>query len=72
MFEKNSEGREHRALLEIVNKNWKKSPIRKTQTIFGNGNIFVKSPRNRKRESFFENPNIFQIQKQILDTRTFF
>ena len=42
------------------------------QTIFGNGNIFVKSPRNRERESFFENANIFQIQKQILDTRTFF
>ena len=47
-----------RTLLEIENKICKNSTIRKMQTIFGNGNIFVKSPKTR---TFFKFENKFWI-----------
>ena len=52
-----------RTLLEIENKICKNSTIRKMQTIFGNGNIFVKSPKTR---TFFKFENKFWILEHFL------
>ena len=58
-----------RTLLEIENKICKNSTIRKMQTIFGNGNIFVKSPKTR---TFFKFENKFWILEHFLKLGTFF